>query len=113
MSYINIINMSAFNTYPNSFNSEYQRGICTTLNVFGLGSGDCSSYLDQTLTQYDAISYVCMSLSGYDWAPVDSPVFGLEMFRYISFFNVAIAFMAVLVIPELFILKAKYNIRLL
>jgi hypothetical protein len=100
-------NTESYTAYSPSFDQSYAEGTCVGLGFFGLGTGDCSSYLDQTLSQFDTLCYVTINLNGYAWNPIGSPVSDLATYRYLSIFNIVLAYVALLTVPELIIIMTK------
>jgi hypothetical protein len=100
--------------YDPSWNQEFQKGLCTGFSYFGLGSGDCSQYLVQTLTTWDVICQVALNWTGQDWNLVEGgePI-TFNQNRYIAITELVSIYLLIIIIPELFILKKRLNINLI
>ena len=95
---------------------EWDEGICIGLGFFGLGAGNCGTYLNQTLTQVDVLGSVALNWVGdapyTNWNPVAFSWWYALQAEYIAMCKLAMFFLGIIIIPELYVFKKKHNITI-
>ena len=102
--------------YLPSNTQEWNEGICIGLGFFGLGDKSCSSYADQTLTQVDVLGSIAANWLGdaptENWNPAAYTDWYSLQIEHISIVKLGLIFLSLIIIPEIYIFKKKYNLSI-